>query len=601
MKSFSLSTKLWLGFGILISGYVFTLGYGYVVGSHTKTIVEDSCKKVSNARKITIFIADDIYPTSLKAQQMYSDYQAMIKAYDTAIFLEDLDAVDKAFGIGKNIVASLEKLNVKKMPTNIKNSVKTIIKLLKDFNPKAKKLYGRYVESEGELTDKESDALSALIETRKVILKKFELLTKEVSLFFNQKLTLANKNLSETKKSQELIVKVFNNKLRNNVIIFIVVMLISIPIVTIIIRRGVIAPLKSTMKMLDELSKGKLTSRLNSKSNDEVGKMSKSMDDFADELEQGVVFPLQQMAKGILTGCRNNDDQNNQIKVALAYTCEGLNRLLSLVRSTAGNIVKSSVILNANSSQLSDSATSAASSLEEINSSLLSLNSQISDSAKNASGGSELASEVSQNAEQGIEYMGELEQNMQKISNSSNEVGKIIKIIDDIAFQTNLLALNAAVEAARAGKHGKGFAVVAEEVRNLAGRSAKASKQTEELIQLSNKQVEVGLESVEKTGNALRKIIAEVKDLDEITTDIASAAEEQSSKIVQIESALSQIDALTQQNSATANETSMTADELQQRAEELIEKISQFKLDDSFSSDKNQIASNTAIQIDYKG
>src|SRR5690606_13221901 len=173
---------------------------------------------------------------------------------------------------------------------------------------------------------------------------------------------------------------------------------------------------------------------------------------------------------------------------------------------------------------------------------------------------------------------------MTAIEQSSNQIGAIIGVIDEIAFQTNLLALNAGVEAARAGDAGRGFAVVASEVRALAQRSADAAKEIKTLITASGRQVEQGVALVGQTGQALGRIVAEVAEIDGLMSEISASAQEQATGLQQVNTAVNQMDQVTQQNAAMVEESTAASHSLSQEADALAASVARFRTGHASSS-----------------
>lgn len=252
-----------------------------------------------------------------------------------------------------------------------------------------------------------------------------------------------------------------------------------------------------------------------------------------------------------------------------------------IVRSTRKVLISISSSLNDGSHQvasaagqvsissqtLAEGASEQAASLEETSSSLEQLASMTRRNAENAERSNHLAREARSAAEKGSLDMQAMSEAMGAIKGSSDDIAKIIKTIDEIAFQTNILALNAAVEAARAGEAGMGFAVVADEVRNLAQRSAQAAKETSAKIEGAINRTAHGVEISTKVAAALNEIVTKARQVDELVAEVASASREQTQGITQINSAVGQMDKVTQSNAANAEESASAAEELHAQAQ----------------------------------
>jgi methyl-accepting chemotaxis protein len=201
---------------------------------------------------------------------------------------------------------------------------------------------------------------------------------------------------------------------------------------------------------------------------------------------------------------------------------------------------------------------------------------------KSAEGAKQAAVEVASadgNAKKGAVVVKQAVEAMDAIAKSSNQIGQIIGVIDEIAFQTNLLALNAGVEAARAGDAGRGFAVVASEVRALAQRSAEAAKEIKSLISTSSSQVDSGVQLVAESGKALDRIIAQVSKINGIVAEIATSAEQQATGLQQVNIAISQMDETTQKNATMVEESNAASHSLSQETSQLANLVEQFQVE----------------------
>lgn len=337
-------------------------------------------------------------------------------------------------------------------------------------------------------------------------------------------------------------------------------------------------PLVAVGEMFDAMADGKFDGRLNLERNDEIGNIGKTLDSFCDLMEKDVLVSLQKLADGDISFDVVPHSSDDSIRIALKKVSDDLNSILCQIQGGATQIASGASQIADSSQSLSEGATDSASSVEEISASMNELTSQTKINADNAQQANVLATQVHAAADKGNSQMRQMVTAMTDINESSLNISKIIKVIDEIAFQTNLLALNAAVEAARAGQHGKGFAVVAEEVRNLAARSAKAAQETATLIESSVERAEHGAAIANNTAEAFGSIVDEIQKVNDLISEISSASVEQANGLAQVNDGVSRIDDVTQQNTANAEQGAASAEQLSSQAAQLDGILSRFKL-----------------------
>ncbi len=244
-----------------------------------------------------------------------------------------------------------------------------------------------------------------------------------------------------------------------------------------------------------------------------------------------------------------------------------LKRVIDSLNDGADQVADASNQVSSSSQQLAEGASEQASSLEETSSALEQMTAMTRTNADNSRQANELSDKARRAADQGAAIVQQLNDTMEGVSTASEQISRIMKVIEEIAFQTNLLALNAAVEAARAGEHGKGFAVVADEVRNLAQRAATAAGEITDLIENSNERSRAGVQVAGEVGKAFGTIVEDIRNVSELVAGIAQASREQAEGVDQVSTAVSQMDKVTQQNAAGAEESASAAEELAAQSE----------------------------------
>jgi methyl-accepting chemotaxis protein len=254
------------------------------------------------------------------------------------------------------------------------------------------------------------------------------------------------------------------------------------------------------------------------------------------------------------------------VTLVLRPVTRQLGRVAERLDDGTRQVNTSAAQVSASAQAIAEGASEQAASLEETSSSLEEMASMTKRNAESAQKASQLSKCAHNAAEKGVTDMKEMTAAMHDIKSSSDDISKIIRTIDEIAFQTNILALNAAVEAARAGEAGMGFAVVADEVRSLAQRSALAAKETTGKIEGALSKNARGVELSTRVGQTLDEIVGNVRQLDALILEVSTASQEQSQGIIQVNLAVSQMDKVTQSNAANAEESASSSQELSSQA-----------------------------------
>lgn len=370
-----------------------------------------------------------------------------------------------------------------------------------------------------------------------------------------------------------------------NIVVIVISILLSI-IVALTLAANIGKPMKACVDRMKLLVEGDLDTPMPKiRNKDETGVLVRSTEELVEGLRtviNDISYLLNEMANQNLDVHTKHEDvyvgSFQNILLSMRNMRNELSNAMRQVNCSAGEVANASEQLSISAQALSQGTTEQASAVQELASQV----SIISDEVKNtADGALNVRGQTHQAGEEVMlcnQKMQSLVEAMDRIQVSSGQIEKILKTIDDIAFQTNILALNAAVEAARAGSAGKGFAVVAEEVRNLAGKSAEAAKNTSDLIANSTDAVHIGTEIAQNTADVLHEVVTSIQSVVEAIDHIAIVSNEQSKSVEQVSEGINQVAAVVQNNSATAEESAAASEQLSAEAASMKELVGRFTL-----------------------
>lgn len=333
--------------------------------------------------------------------------------------------------------------------------------------------------------------------------------------------------------------------------------------------RFITKPIKALTERAEKISKGDISDeKIEAATNDEIGQMINSFNKVVERMKREVTI-ANSVANGNLTIQVNPDSKADELGNAFKLMVDLNNKTLGNIKESAYQVGAGAQQVAIASQSLAQGSTEQASAIEQVTSSINEVTTRTKQNAEEAQKAENLVNQAKEEAIAGTDEMNKMMSAMQDITESSENISKIIKTIDDIAFQTNILALNAAVEAARAGEHGKGFAVVAEEVRNLAAKSAAAASETAEMIEDSIEKTQHGSVIADETASKLAGIASNVEEIVKIVANIAESSNEQAAALGQIDEAVGQVSSVVQNNSATSEQCAAASEELSNQAQNL--------------------------------
>lgn len=382
---------------------------------------------------------------------------------------------------------------------------------------------------------------------------------------------------------QKAVEKQIASQIFSSFLFFVAAVVIGLAILTGIMKKK-FAPIRSVTLAANQLRSGNFELDLQVESKDELGDLGASFRDTASYLRsviQEISDILQELSKGNLTVKTSLEYRGEfvTIETAIHHIIKQMNEVMRNIE-LAGVQVSSGAAQVANNAQhLSENSMTQAEKVESIAESMQRVKEAVEANTRRTVTTEAVTTDVSKQLEESKNRMSEMMEEMGKIKQSSNEIGKIIKTIEDISFQTNILALNAAVEAARAGAAGKGFAVVADEVRSLANKSAAAAKNTTALIQTSIETVDRGVNVAHETEKSLLNAVEFANQVAAETQAIAETSQEQSNNIDSITQTVADFSNVIQTNTITAEENAATSEEMAGQAQILKGLLDRFVLD----------------------
>ncbi len=548
MKSLKIRGKLTLGFGLLLM-----------------ILIVMNAFSLSNLRSISNFSVDlytGPHMSALSSVAMLKDVYKIENAVDRMLLTGDARTTEDYENACRNIEAEL---------TAIRETGVIDPALVTDFEEKLSAMKTSYAEISRLLSEQEPQQMADEVEQFEAVVAEATVAAQEISVASQEKAE-AFKNQSVSQADRTIVIQdiLF-------AVIVVAALLISYKMSVIIT-----VPLKKLSQGMQQVSQGRLEVEFDSLGQDELGILARQLNDTMLNIRQYV-----QDISYVLGGISNGDismeiereyiGDFKEIKDSLKLILDALNDTVGQLYRCCTQVRAGSENLASNSQTLAQGSTEQTAAVEAFKMSLDKVADLTRQDGENAAHVKQISGQAWEVVVQSNRQMDDMVQAMGEIGSSSQEIAKVIKIIEDIAFQTNILALNAAVEAARAGETGKGFAVVADEVRNLASKSAEAASATAEMIEKSAFAVEHGIKVADATVLSMKQVGENVQTMAELLGNIDQSTNEQAEAFAHMVDSAAQISGVVHANAAAAEENSAASRELSEQARILESLVERFR------------------------
>jgi|HubBroStandDraft_1064217.scaffolds.fasta_scaffold00047_48 methyl-accepting chemotaxis protein len=544
MRNLGIKAKIWFSIAIFGAGYVALLVLLQWTASETQTHMK--------------LASGSLFPAALRTQEAEAAFQKVNKVYNDAVLLQDKKVLAGAAQDAQSVVSALQAAQEKTSSNpDLQKQISALIASFEDVQTRSKATYSAMIDGGDNISSKTQEAVATLARDNKQLAASFQELRTGVSRSFEAELD----TVAAGSRRQRTL----------GILVFLIAVICGAGTSAVVINRQIAVPLDRLAGRLRDIAEGEgdLTKRLEITGADEISQAGSAFNLFMDK--------LQAIMRQVATSTYQLAGATEEISASAMQMAEHA--------STQQN-------------QTSQIATS----MQEMASTVSQVSENCNHAADNARQAASTARDGGKAVARTVETMSSLADSVQTIAkrigelgNKSDQIGKIVGVIDDIADQTNLLALNAAIEAARAGEQGRGFAVVADEVRKLAERTTKATKEIAEMIalvqqetkgavqamDLGTAQVQQGVEATNEAGSKLQMIIDAVERGASMIAQIATAATEQSLATEHVNNSVSEISNLTQQSAASSSETATACRDMSTLATDLQSLVNKFKLEEA--------------------